>query len=373
MEPHNPPQSPLRGFKILVVGNYLNDRQESMLRFGDTLLAGMKANGIDVDLIRPAAFFGRVKPASAGLGKWLGYLDKFLIFPFQLRRAARRFDLVHICDHSNAHYTRHLRGKPLLVTCNDLLAVRSALGEFPRQPTGWTGRILQGLILRGIKRARRITCISGATRLDVLRITGLPADRVDVTYMGFNHPYSPAKTAPGGVRRPYLLHVGGDQWYKNRAGLLAIYAGVRRLCADAPPDLVLVGPPPRGGIPPGVESLSNVDNGRLRELYSGAELLLFPSLEEGFGWPIVEAQACGCRVITTRKAPMTEVGGAAAIYLDDPADIDTCARVVRDALAQDDASRRRAVEAGLENAALFSTEKMISKYIGIYGELLRKK
>ena len=61
--------------------------------------------------------------------------------------------------------------------------------------------------------------------------------------------------------------------------------------------------------------LTNVDNETLRALYSAAELLLFPSLEEGFGWPIVEAQACGCRVVTSQKAPMTEAGGDAAFYL----------------------------------------------------------
>jgi glycosyltransferase involved in cell wall biosynthesis len=368
MENHNPPSVPTPDLRILLVGNYLNDRQESMLRFADTLVEGMKARDVQVTLIRPEAFFGRLKPGAAGLGKWLGYLDKFLVFPFVLKRHAPRFDVVHICDHSNAHYTRHLCALPCLVTCNDLLAVRSALGEFPQNPTGWTGRILQRLILRGLKRARRITCISKATRSDVLRLTGLPEARVDVTYMGFNYPYSPA--APDPQRKPYLLHVGGGQWYKNRAGVLAIYAELRMLCGKNPPKLILVGPPPAGA-PPGVESVSGVDNERLRALYSSAELLLFPSLEEGFGWPIVEAQACGCRVVTTRKAPMTEIGGDAAFYINDPQDAKAGARTVLEVLTQDAETRRRAVEAGLENAAQFSTEKMITSYLAIYEELMR--
>lgn len=365
MEVHNPPPANHAPIRILLVGNYLNDRQESMLRFGDTLFGEMKTRGIDVTLIRPPAVFGRLHPAATGLGKWLGYLDKFLVFPLLLRRHIRRCDVVHIIDHSNAHYTRYLRNKPHLVTCNDLLAVRSALGEFPQNPTGWTGRILQKMILNGLKCARRITCISEATRSDVLRLTGLPPDRVDVTFMGLNYRYYPAEPDPEMKGTSYLLHVGGGQWYKNQGGVLAIYAELRKLIGRNPPDLVMVGTPPASSSP-GVKLLSRVDNERLRALYSGAELLLFPSLQEGFGWPIIEAQACGCRVVTTRKAPMTEVGGDAAFYLDDPLDAKTGARVVLELLNQNVESRRQAVEAGLSNAAHFSTEKMISKYLALY-------
>ena len=356
--------SPLR---VLLVGNYLYDRQESMLRFADALFYGLQAAvGIEVELIRPEAFFGRLKPGGTGLGKWLGYLDKFLVFPWTLKRQAARFDLVHLCDHSNAHYTRYLSGVPHLITCNDLLAIRSALGEFPQNRTGWTGRILQRLILSGLKQARRITCISEATRRDLLRIAGLPETRVDVTYMGLNYPYSPVAAQTQGA--PYLLHVGGDQWYKNRDGVLAIYAELRGIHGKNPPDLILVGPP-LSNPPPGVQSLSGIGNEPLRSLYSGAELVLFPSLEEGFGWPILEAQACGCRVVTTGKPPMTEVGGDAAFYLDDPTDIPASARLVFNVLTQEPHLRRSAVHAGLKNAARFSTEKMIAQYRALYEEI----
>ena len=54
----------------------------------------------------------------------------------------------------------------------------------------------------------------------------------------------------------------------------------------------------------------------LRSLYSGAAALLFPSLYEGFGWPLIEAQSCGCPVITSNRSPMTEVAGSAALYID---------------------------------------------------------
>jgi glycosyltransferase involved in cell wall biosynthesis len=358
-----------------------------MLRFAAALSDGLRAAGMDVTLVRPEPFFGRLRPNRSGLGKWLGYLDKFLLFPPRLRRLARRADLVHICDHSNAMYVPDVATRPLLLTCNDLLAIRSALGEFPQNRTGWTGRLLQRWILSGLRQARRLTCISEATQRDVLRLSAHPASAVTVTHMGQNFAYAPVSevTEAAAARRfgrpfdaaafqrhglpagPYILHVGGSQWYKNRAGVFAMHAELQARPGASTPQLVVVGPPPYA---PGVEARTGVDNSALAALYSGAELLLFPSLEEGFGWPIIEAQACGCRVLTTGKPPMTEVGGNAAFYLSDPTDARAGAEMMAKLLAQDEAACTAESLAGTENAARFSTERMVSEYLSIYRELL---
>ncbi|HSI14720.1 MAG TPA: glycosyltransferase [Chthoniobacter sp.] len=373
--------------RVLLVSNYLHDRQESMLRFAAALAEGLRASGVEVEVVRPEPAFGKLKPGGSGLGKWLGYLDKFLLFPRRLRRLAASADLVHICDHSNAMYVKHIEQRPHLVTCNDMLAIRSARGEFPQNRTGWLGRILQRWILAGLRRARRLTCISEATRRDVLKLTGHRKETVSVTYMGQNFSYAPVpEIAEAAERRrcggtldeavfarhgvptePYLLHVGGGQWYKNRPGVLGIYAALQSRMGLGAPKLVMVGPHCTA---PGVETRSDVENTALAALYSGAELLLFPSLEEGFGWPIIEAQASGCRVLTTAKDPMTEVGGAAAFYLADPNDASAGAVEVERILAQSAAARAAATRAGMENAARFSTERMIREYLAIYREVL---
>ena len=111
-----------------------------------------------------------------------------------------------------------------------------------------------------------------------------------------------------------------------------------------------------------VIELTNITDEDLRMLYSHAIALLFPSLREGFGWPIVEAQACGCPVFTSNRVPMTEVGGNAAIYLD-PADVAGAAAVIGSSL--DDIPQLR--QAGLENAKRFSSSAMISAYSSLYG------
>lgn len=177
--------------KLLLVANYETDRQESMLRFASALHAGLRDAGIESALTRPAPIVGRLRPGATGLAKWLGYIDKFVLFPPRLRQLARGADVVHICDHSNAMYLPHVHTRPHLITCNDMLAIRSARGEFSRNPTGWTGRLLQRWILSNLRRARHLTCISAATQRDVLRLTGQPAERVTVTHMGLNYPYAP--------------------------------------------------------------------------------------------------------------------------------------------------------------------------------------
>ena len=79
--------------------------------------------------------------------------------------------------------------------------------------------------------------------------------------------------------------------------------------------------------------LTGVDNEDLRALYSTATMMLFPSLQEGFGWPIVEAQACGCPVATSGRSPMDEVGGDAAIYID-PENPESAAAVLKARLSR---------------------------------------
>ncbi len=376
--------------KILLVGNYAPDRQESMLRFAAVLAEGIAGAGMAVETMSPQPWFGRLWPSASGFGKWLGYLDKLVVFPLALRRriAAARDVVVHICDHSNAHYTRHLQRVPHVVTCNDLLAIRSARGEFAQNPTGFTGRQLQQMIATGLQRASRIACISEATHRDLLRVLPIESRRAMVIHMGLNYPYRPMPRAeatprleslhPGLSGRPFILHVGGNQWYKNRGGVLRIYEQLRALRRDAPA-LVMVGPPlPFDMAPqPDVIVLSEVQNESLRALYSAAALLLFPSVAEGFGWPIAEAMACGCRVITTNRAPMTEVGGAAAAYLNPDSDLENwaadAAGKICEMLDESSSAREVALRAGLEQAGKFLTTEMIAKYLELYREVLAEK
>src|SRR4030088_2696973 len=124
-----------------------------MLRYATLLQEEIKRLGHTVRLLQPKPFVGKLCPGRTGLGKWLGYADKFLLFPHLLRSTKNDFDIVHICDHSNAIYTKFLKNVPHVVTCHDMLAVRSALGEIPENPVSLTGQKLQQMIASGLKQA----------------------------------------------------------------------------------------------------------------------------------------------------------------------------------------------------------------------------
>jgi glycosyltransferase involved in cell wall biosynthesis len=365
--------------KVLLVGNYVNDEQRSMQLFANMLQAGLRKDGHEVQLLRPALVLGRIKPSARGFGKWLGYIDKFVLFPAKLKAEAKWADVIHICDHSNACYVKYLSSRPHTVTCHDLLAISSAMNECPESRTPWTGRQLQRIILRGLKKARHVICVSEATKAELIRIAKLPEHKVSLIYNGLNYSYAPSpdscedRNVAIQARKPFLLHVGGNQWYKNRLGVLKIFANLQSTIPGSTMKLVMVGKPwtremqdfvSLHGLRGSVVELTNATNAELQALYSSAVALLFPSLREGFGWPIIEAQACGCPVFTSGRTPMTEIGGNAAIYLDPTDPAGAAAVIVR---SLDHLSQLRV--AGFENAKRFNPSVMVSSYSSVYRQL----
>ncbi|MGC2164412.1 MAG: glycosyltransferase family 4 protein, partial [Gallionella sp.] len=154
-----------------------------MQRFADILEHELSQVGHAVRVIRPSVRLGKYSWPGK-LQKWIGYIDKFLLFPAELQRAAAWAEVVHICDHSNSMYVKEVASRPHLVTCHDLLAVRSARGEFPVNPVGFTGKLLQAWITKGLKVSRTIVCVSKATKIYCERILGMPSERFDVIYLG---------------------------------------------------------------------------------------------------------------------------------------------------------------------------------------------
>jgi glycosyltransferase involved in cell wall biosynthesis len=370
--------------RILLVGNYAPDRQQSMLRFAALMQRELAARGYNVTLLQPPPYLVGKLESRSGIGKWLGYIDKFLLFPFLLRRAKKSYDIVHICDHSNAMYAKYLAGTPHLVTCHDVLAIKSALGEVPENIVSSTGRRLQTIILNGLKRAQYIVCVSGASRADMLRVTARPPETSEVIYLSLNYPYAPIPREQAlahlealspffqepAARTPFFLHVGAHLWYKNRRGVVEIYRLLRQRPGYESLRLLFIGEAPEPeladyiaekGLSSHVSHLTGVSNEDLCAVYSLAEGLLFPSLQEGFGWPILEAQSCGCPVFATGRPPMTELGGDAAIYFD-PLQVDEAAKIISHALE----SRAAIREVGLVNVQRFTVQKMIDGYVNAY-------
>lgn len=372
--------------KILIVANYLPDRQISMLNIARMLEDGLKNTGHEVKVIRPEKMFCGSDNSIRGINKWLGYLDKFLLFPGHLKKHLAWADVVHICDHSNAIYTKYLQGVPHVVTCHDLLAVRSALGDFKDNQTKLTGKVFQKMILSGLRRAQKVVCISRATQKDLLRISRIEERKTSVAYLGLNYTYHKMDTEEAkkimrcaGITREYkfLLNVSKNNWYKNRKGLICVYELLKKELLGEDLHLIIAGEPlpedlkalvRRSGLEESVHEIIAPDNGTLCALYSTARSLLYPSIAEGFGWPIVEAQASGCPVFTSNRAPMTEAGGDAAVYFD-PDDPEGAAKIIVETLA-DKQKLDEMRQKGIENVKRFDSGRMIDEYVAVYREVI---
>jgi len=353
--------------KVLLVANYAGDRQWSMERFCKMLQRGLQEEGVEVEVIRPGVTVG-------GRNKWLGYLDKYTLFRSKLQQAVKKRDgwLVHILDQGNGVYAGWVPG--CMVTCHDLIAIRAAGGEFPGHRPGWSGKALQRQILGGLRKAKAIACVSGATQRDVTRLIGpseVIANGLEESWQPVDEMRARTQIGKAGLREGgYLLHVGGAQWYKNRAQVVRTFIEVRNGTSYSP-RLVLVGPPldsasrarlKSAGLKRMVHVLTGVSDETLRALYSMAGALVFPSIAEGFGWPILEAQACGCPVMTTNAPAIRETSGGAAIHVEEG----NWTRALRDLLAMEETQRAALVAAGMKNARRFSVKRMAREYVEFY-------
>lgn len=372
----------------------------SMPRFARMIGEGMKGLGHQVDYWTSPSIFGRIKAVPAGVRKWLGYIDQFLIYPFLLRRnvAVQPVDTLFVmADQALGMWVPRFCDRPHVIHCHDFLALRSAVGEVAENPTGWSGRQYQALIRKGFSKGRNFISVSRNTQAELHRFLGNPPEFSEVVYNGLNHSFRQLarderktilkRSSEEAPEEGFLMHIGGNQWYKNRPGVVEIYAAyVHRV--ERPLELWMVGTSPsqalaeRAAAVGGkgrIRFVSHLDNEQVQAAYSHARLLIFPSLGEGFGWPIAEAMACGCRVLTTGEAPMTEVGGDAACYMARrPAAPDEAVREwaeqgasrVVEILGQSQQEEQTWVRAGLQQAALFDPQATLTVMEALYSRLL---
>lgn len=228
---------------------------------------------------------------------------------------------------------------------------------------------------RAIESADHIVTVSEFSKADIVRHLGVDPERVSA----IPEPVSPL-FAPQGRREEerYLLSVGAMDRRKNLARLLQAYALAMKVDPTVP-SLVVVGGPSgdgfdiaaeiaAGALQDRVRLLGRVTDERLARLYAGAEALLFPSLYEGFGLPVVEAMASGSPVVASNTTSIPEVAGDAALLVD-PENTEA----IRDAilLILRDANLRRTLrEKGLARAKEFSLERQGRRLVALYRRLV---
>jgi glycosyltransferase involved in cell wall biosynthesis len=298
----------------------------------------------------------------------LGWLH--LMLPFEL--AAARLDVLHFANYQVPLVVR----SPVVVTLHDLsLLLRPH--EHPRRRVALVTPVLR----RSVARAAAVVTPSQAVRADALATLRLDPARVHVVpeaaAPSFRRRADPATVddiaARYGLRPGFVLHVGTIQPRKNLVRLVDAYAWLRQRGVEVP--LVLAGPSgwgmepvlrriARDDVAGWVRVVGHVPDGDLVALLSLAGVVAVPSLDEGFGLPVIEALACGAPVVTSDRGALREVAGEAALVID-PTDTAALADALSRAL-HDRELRERLSTAGPARAARFSWDAAATAMLGVY-------
>jgi glycosyltransferase involved in cell wall biosynthesis len=359
----------------------------SMDVYADNLVAELRTIRPDWDIIEiapePWSKQGNQWQSGTGLRK---YYERLWRHPQAVQQLEG--DIFHIIDHSNAHVAYWLKHKSckVIVTCHDLVQfiypeILKGQSRFPAvSMASWKYSV------GGIAGVDRTIAVSTNTANDVAQLLHIPPAQIAVVPNGvesYFHRLPAAKIAA--IRQRYessptsfcLLNVGSNHHRKNIPTVLRALVMLRDQGMDV--KLWKVGEKFTPELSAFVRShqlesiitfIDRPDKTALLEIYNAADVLLAPSLYEGFGLTILEAMACETPVITSNVSSLPEVAGNAAILVD-PLDVEAIvAAVCR--LRQDASYYQATIELGVEQASRFTWLKAAEQTAAIYEDALPK-
>ena len=349
----------------------------SMDVYADGLVAGLKT-------VRPEWTVVEIAPDSWTAGSVLcKYYERFWHHPRTVFK--QQADIFHIIDHTSGHVTYWLKraSKPVVVTCHDLVQL-----IYPEN-TGQT--LLPQLSLaawrfsvRGMKQSDRVIAVSSNTAKDVTQILNIEPERIAVVPNGVESRFcllSPQEIASFrqqhgiSLKTICLLNVGSNHPRKNLFTILKVLEALKK--QGLPVCLWKVGSDFTAeqkifiyshNLEDSITYLGKPDQSILVQIYNAADILLSPSIYEGFGFTILEAMACGTPVITSNVSSLPEVAGNAAILVE-PMDVQAMSEAICH-LQNDSNYRRKLIDKGLARAKLFTWERTAEQVAIVYEKLI---
>ncbi len=317
----------------------------------------------DLD-VTPAENFRRVVCPFIALRRIVRYSWEQAVLPLQLRR--ERPDVVH-----SLGYVAPLAAQgPHVVSVHDL----NYLGHQGRR-TAAGRRAFRFFVEQSVRRAEHVITISEFSRTEIVKNLSVAEDKISVIHLAGregagNDTPKAAVSGAGSVPAPYIMAFGSLSAHKNLARLVAAFNKISNV---VPHVLVLVGHMPENPVfraeleqsgSDRVKFTGYLPEDEVQALISGASLFAFPSLYEGFGMPILDAQHAGVPVACSAAAALPEIAGEGA-YLFDPYSVDAIADALKVCLLDMDL-RRDLVDKGYRNAARFSWEKTARETLDVY-------
>jgi len=296
-----------------------------------------------------------------------------------LALAGSRIDLFH----APTFYDHPLIGGRMVVTVHDLI-----LKRFPEYLPGIARKAYYRLMTESaVRRAARIITVSDFTRRDMIEVWESSAPRLRAIPNGVSESFQPVEDREelARVRARYqlperfILYVGTCKRHKNLPGLLDAYGGLPPHVRAGFPLVLLARPDPRypevnrmieqRNIGANVRWHWDIPDRDLLAFYSLAHFLALLSFYEGFGFPVLEAMACGTPSLTAPGGSLEEVGGDAALYANPHDTDDIRAGLLR--LIEDERLRNQLSAKGLQRAKQFSWERAASEVAQVYREVLQ--
>jgi glycosyltransferase involved in cell wall biosynthesis len=367
-------QGYMDSLSIMLFRNYVEDERFSMEVYADGLVKALRthcAGRCHLNEYIPTL------PKGSKAGLWGMRLARYGRYPWQARCHSGQIN--HIVDPGYGHLLYILDPKRTVVTVHDLIPLVRWSGGIPGCPRGRTPWF-NLFSFRALRRAMHLIADSEHTRHDLMKILKIPSERISTIYPGIDKNFRPygheEKTLAGaalgltGGQAKRVL-VTGSQFYKNHGTAMLACARLRAMYAK-PLQLLKLGPPTpefkaavqNYGLEDITHYLVGVSGNHLAALYNSVDILLFPSLYEGFGWPPLEAMACGTPVVASNAASLPEVIGDAGLMCS-PNDHDGLAQAMY-ALLTDNDLRLAVIERGLIRASLFEWEKVARQTLAVY-------
>lgn len=288
-----------------------------------------------------------------------------------------RYDVIHYLDSYGPAV--QFGNTPLVIMVHDIIPLMT--GAYHAR---WVGRYLSGLMRRTIPLARHIITPSETTAQHLQSILGISPDRITVIPNGVDERFHPADLEERRriakkyqLTSPYIISVGTVEPRKNIARTVRAFAAARR-AGNLPHTYVIAGKLgfdyddvlraiDEAKLGPAIRQLGFVPSEDIAGMIGGADALVYPSLEEGFGLPVAEGMACGTPVITSDVSSVAEVAGDAGLLVDP-----TREDQLRDAmlaLCQDEGLRARLRQASLERAQRYNWDHAAEMTASVYRQV----
>lgn len=311
----------------------------------------------------------------AKIGKILGDIDRYLKYPYIVKRGIRKNNIKHITCQELAYLLKLLNLKKTVVTCYDLIPwIYENNHSF-----GWK------LNMSGLKKADRIITISEFSKNEIIKYLKYPEDRIDIIYPGVNHNNYYVKRDKNPLKRFHIpentktvLYVGSEMPRQNIPFLLNGFSELKKILPDV--KLLKIGNPQWTGARKELLELTeklNLQNDvifvgyvkekELARWYNAADLFVYPCLYTGWSLPCLEAMACGTPVITSNVSVLPEVVGDAGVTID-PYSVNELTEAMYDVLIQND-FRESLIQKGLQRVKLFNWSKAAEDTLKVYEKM----